>query len=263
MSQLDKATSARNGISLDNLTGLFSFAGDPSSLGFDAPLGSLILATDGKLWLKKTAPTTGWEEIITGGTGVPPHKDTHVSGGSDAFTSTDFLEAVVARLRESGGPTDLLMGAVPDDHLLVRAGATIVGIDYSIGIIAPSVDVQEVSPAAGVATTSLVFIDLPGASFITLAGATRDYIVNFTGTAFVNKANKSINIRFVVGGVVDSNSQRQIDAPSANAFITIATTHAGAIPPGAEVKIQWAVAGGGGAQVELGNSTLNALGVEV
>lgn len=262
MSQLDKATSARNGISLDNLTGLFSFAGDPSTLGFDAPLGSLILATDGKLWLKKTAPTTGWEEITAGG-GLLAHKDTHVSGGSDAFTSTDFLEAVVARLRESGGPTDLLMGAVADDQLLLRAGAAIVGIDKSIGIIAPSVDVQEISPVAGAVTTSTVFTDLPGASFLTLAGVTRDYIINFTGTAFVNKANKSINIRFVIGGVIDSNSERQIDAPSANAFITIATTHAGTIAPGAEVKIQWAVAGGGGAQVELGNSTLNALGVEV
>ena len=262
MSQLDKATSARNGISLDNLTGLFSFSGDPSTLGFDAPLGSLILATDGKLWLKKTAPTTGWEEVTAGG-GLLAHKDTHVAGGSDEFVSTDFLNAIVARLRESGGPTDLLMGAVADDQLLLRAGATIVGIDKSIGIIAPSVDVQEVSPTAGAVTTLTVFVDLPGASFLTLAGATRDYIINFTGTAFVNKANKSINIRFVIGGVIDSNSERQIDAPSANALITIATTHAGAIPPGTQVKIQWAVAGGGGAQVELGNSTLNALGVEV
>ena len=103
MSELDKATSTRNGISLDNLTGLFAFTGDPSTLGFDAPLGCLILATDGKLWQKKTAPTTGWEEIPSGAGGVAAHKDTHVSGGSDAFTSADFLEAVVARLRETGG----------------------------------------------------------------------------------------------------------------------------------------------------------------
>jgi hypothetical protein len=262
MSQLDKATSARNGISLDNLTGLFSFTGDPSVLGFDAPLGCLILATDGKLWQKKTVPTTGWEEI-TAGAGLVAHKDTHVAGGSDEFVSTDFLNAIVARLRESGGPTDLLMGAVADDQLLHRVGAAIVGIDKSIGVLAPSVDVQEVSPTAGLQTTSTVFVDVPGASFITTAGATRDYIVNYTGTAFANKANKSIGIRFVIGGVVDSNSERQIDAPNSNALITIATTHAGPIPPGTEVKVQWAVTGGGGVQVELGNSTLNALGIEV
>lgn len=66
MSELDKATSTRNGVSLDNLTGLFSFVGDPSASGFDAPLGCLILATDGKLWQKKTAPTTGWVELTPG-----------------------------------------------------------------------------------------------------------------------------------------------------------------------------------------------------
>ena len=58
----------------------------------------------------------------------PPkaHKDSHKSGGGDAFTSSDLLEAYVKRLLESGGQV-LLMGAVPDGLFLQRSGTGIVG----------------------------------------------------------------------------------------------------------------------------------------
>lgn len=59
-------------------------------------------------------------------TGISAHKDTHKSGGSDEFTATDLLEAIVKRLKESGGAT-LLMGAVEDGKLLQRIGTSIVG----------------------------------------------------------------------------------------------------------------------------------------
>ncbi len=59
--------------------------------------------------------------------GVLPHESTHVSGGSDAFLSTDILEAIVKRLRETGGPTTLAMGAVADGEFLKRSGSSIVG----------------------------------------------------------------------------------------------------------------------------------------
>ena len=55
------------------------------------------------------------------------HKDTHKSGGSDAFGSTDVLEAVSKRLQESGTPTILTMGAVTDGQYLKRSGTSIVG----------------------------------------------------------------------------------------------------------------------------------------
>jgi hypothetical protein len=262
MGNLNDAATFEGGIEIGsepNSTAIYSGTLDPSSNNEVAPQGSLYLRSNGELWRKFGAGSSDW--VNTGL--VLAHKDNHKLGGSDAFTSSDLLDAVVRRLRETDGPTDLLMGAVADDQLLHRVGAAIVGIDKSIGVLAPSVDVQEVAPVAGSATTSGVFVDMPGASFITTAGATRDYIVNFTGTAFVDKANKSISIRFVIGGVIDANSVRQIDAPSANAFITIATTHAGAIPPGTEVKIEWAVVGGASPTLTLGNSTLNALGIEV
>lgn len=59
----------------------------------------------------------------------PPttHKDTHKSGGTDPFTSSDLLEAVMKRIRETGGPTDLLVGAIPDNEVLKRSGSAVVG----------------------------------------------------------------------------------------------------------------------------------------
>ena len=59
--------------------------------------------------------------------GVQPHESTHVSGGSDAFLSTDILEAIVKRLQESGGPTTLAIGAVADGEYLRRSSSSIVG----------------------------------------------------------------------------------------------------------------------------------------
>ena len=60
------------------------------------------------------------------------HKDTHKVGGGDAFTSADLVDAVVRRLRETGGPTDLLVGAVPIDSFLARVGTSIVGIPRTV-----------------------------------------------------------------------------------------------------------------------------------
>jgi len=60
------------------------------------------------------------------------HKNTHVSGGSDAFTSTDTVECAVLRIKEGGG-TILLMGAINDGNLLVRSGTNIIGLDRNSG----------------------------------------------------------------------------------------------------------------------------------
>lgn len=57
----------------------------------------------------------------------PLHKDTHVSGGLDPFTSTDVLEAATKRMRETAGPTILAYGAVADGEFLKRSGTSVVG----------------------------------------------------------------------------------------------------------------------------------------
>lgn len=56
---------------------------------------------------------------------VSAHESSHISGGTDAFLSTDVLEAVVKRLRETGGAT-LAMGAITDGQFFKRSGTDII-----------------------------------------------------------------------------------------------------------------------------------------
>lgn len=73
---------------------------------------------------------------IVGATGsTPAHKDTHKSGGGDAFTSTDVLEAVVKRILESGGPTTLTVGSIADGETVKRSGANLIGYTPAAGTV--------------------------------------------------------------------------------------------------------------------------------
>ena len=54
------------------------------------------------------------------------HKDEHKAGGLDPFLSTDIIEALVKRLRESGGQ-NLDLGAVVAGDFLRRVGTNVVG----------------------------------------------------------------------------------------------------------------------------------------
>lgn len=103
-----------------------------------------ILTGDDTLYYSKAG---AWVAISGGGGAPSAHKDTHKSGGSDAFTSADLLEAVVKRLLESGAATTLLIGAIADGEFLKRVGTSIVGA----------------SPAAGSAAITQVEVDFGSA----------------------------------------------------------------------------------------------------
>lgn len=84
------------------------------------------------------------------------HRARHISGGADAFLTTDVLEAIVKRLQESGGPTNLLIGSVPDGQFLKRSGTAIVGDPGGGGgdnisvnaVAAVDADFDDATPAA-------------------------------------------------------------------------------------------------------------------
>ena len=52
------------------------------------------------------------------------HKDRHVSGGLDAFVTTDLIDALVKRVRTV--TADLVFGTVNDGEFLKRSGSTII-----------------------------------------------------------------------------------------------------------------------------------------
>lgn len=64
-------------------------------------------------------------------TAMPSHRSRHISGGVDAFLSTDLLEAAVKRIKENQGAI-LTVGDIPAANLggqwLQRNGSTIVAV---------------------------------------------------------------------------------------------------------------------------------------
>lgn len=92
---------------------------------------------------------------LSAGSGGGPHEATHVSGGSDAFTATDLLEAIVKRLRESGGAT-LLLGAIADGQFLKRSGTNLVGASVAGSAL------EVIARQTGSSTTTISFTGLNG-----------------------------------------------------------------------------------------------------
>lgn len=80
-------------------------------------------------FLKRSGTT-----VIGDAGSVATHKDTHKSGGADAFASTDLLEAMVKRIYEAGGST-LTVGAIADGEYLVRSGSGIAGASPSTSVL--------------------------------------------------------------------------------------------------------------------------------
>lgn len=160
-----------------------------------------------------------------------PHKDRHKSGGADAFTSSDLLEAIVKRLQTtSGGGTTLTVGALLDGEFLKRSGTDIVGgtpatglpKGYRTGLIyrrasastitvevgkcrdlADAADITlaaEVTPslatdgaAAGVATkTATATASINGTATITASQDVLPDIVRRQGTGSINTSGTSV-----------------------------------------------------------------------
>jgi len=96
------------------------------------------------------------------------HKDSHKSGGGDAFAASDILEATVKRLQTTTGPTTLAMAGVADGEYLKRSGASLVG-----GVPGGAGDV--VGPASSVDNNVVFFNGTSGKlikdSGLTLSGS--------------------------------------------------------------------------------------------
>jgi hypothetical protein len=144
-------------------------SGGPTTLTLGSiPDGNLLIRSGG---------------TIIGTTTLPLHKDTHKSGGTDAFTSADILEAIVKRLQESGGPTTLTMGAVVDGQLLRRSGTSIVG--ETIAVFGQSY--QSVSEVARTTYNGGTGFQTKGPPMTIPAGLTGTYRVSWT--AVVDQSN--------------------------------------------------------------------------
>ena len=91
MANIDTAFTLRNGVSLDDDVGIFHGSVDPSSSGYEAPIGSLYLRESGELYIKTDSGDTAWELVQVGsGGGVTKYKcSIKTSGGTFAWSGSD------------------------------------------------------------------------------------------------------------------------------------------------------------------------------
>lgn len=102
------------------------------------------------------------------------HEARHVSGGADPFLSTDLLEAIVKRLKESGGPTTLLIGAIGDGEFLLRSGTSIIGgVQNKTFTVWTGSSIPQGETVS--ATTSWVDLPFEGGELIVRPGGTADW----------------------------------------------------------------------------------------
>lgn len=97
MADINSAFTTYNGISLDDIVGLFQGTDDPTSgAGEAAPVGSLFLRTNGELYQKTGAADTAWTQLGAG-------------GGSVTLEPYAIHNDVVTQVL-TGTPVDLFLG---------------------------------------------------------------------------------------------------------------------------------------------------------
>lgn len=164
------------------------------------------------------------------------HKASHVSGGGDSFAAADLLEAIVARLKESGGPTTLLVGAIADGQELVRSGSGI------IGKVRFGDELAETEVAGPASTTSITPVDFATLNVGSVPAGT--YLILWSLEAATSAAKvvgeHDVQVQIAGGGYVTEADGVQ-EPPSVGEFCT----HAGLIvatigsPGTLDVKVRY------------------------
>jgi len=133
-SPIDQASSYRFGIALgDNLLGLWATTYDPSSTGFDAPVGSYVFQSNGDQWKKTGATTTDWTKIASGSGGFSPGRCiiVAVSGGDTTSIKTGCAQAAaLSPAPSSTNPATVLVypGTYDEDAFTVPDFCNLVAV---------------------------------------------------------------------------------------------------------------------------------------
>lgn len=211
-----------------------------STAAYNVSSGGEIWLAVGEISGSETTSGGGVANVTKAGV-TAAHKASHVSGGGDAFASTDVLEAIVKRLQETAGPTTLAMGAVTDGQVLQRSGTSIVGRTPTESIIiAASDEVTEIT-----AGTSKVTFRMPYA--MTLSKVKASVTTAPTGSGITIDINEGGSTILSTKLTIDATEKTSEDAATpavisdanlaADAEITIDFDAVGSTTGGAGVKV--------------------------
>ena len=176
---------------------------------------------------------------------------THVSGGSDAFTATDLLEAIVKRIQESSGPTNLLVGNIPDGTFVKRNGSALIGASVGSGLNHQFIE------ATGPTTTTNT--SSPGdlvAGLQVFPGQDGDYLTWVNMEAQNSVANKLVTVLVANSGTLVGSSERMTQVISAGGNIVLSTTAKVTITGTDSIEARWFVDAGTGTAL---NRSLQAI----
>ena len=110
-----------------------SDAADDSITPADAAATVLVKLNMILTRLKEIISGTDWKDAVSVTlNALAAHRARHIAGGADAFLSTDLIEAIVKRIQESGGPTTLAIGSIPDGQFVQRSGASLIGVPGTV-----------------------------------------------------------------------------------------------------------------------------------
>lgn len=195
-----------------------------------------------------TAPVNVTKAAAAIGTSTEPARADHkhdvttaapavgIGGGNSEGSAASLARSDHGHaLRETGGPSDLTIGAIADGQFVKRVGSALVGVAGAGASVL--VQTQSAQVVADTSTTSLSFVDLLTVNITTGANA-----VIIRAMGHVSNANANVNMRLRV--LVDDVSVGggQVRCPSTGIGIAFALQFkTGVLSAGAHViKLQWA-----------------------
>jgi hypothetical protein len=189
-------------------------------------------------FLKRSSGSIVGSSIAVGD--LPAHKNTHVSGGSDAFTSTDIIDALVRRIRESGG-TNLQIQTVADQQVLMRVGTDIYGYYIKNQIVFYEDGTLTVKTKAGMPATIIVpfnctVIEVYGYVETAPTGSAIIVDVNLNGTSIWN-TNPSNRLTINAGSQTGSSTTFDTSNFSKNDRLTIDIDQVGSGTAGEDLSV--------------------------
>lgn len=110
-----------------------------------------------------------------------------ITGGDDPFVAADIIDAAIRNIRETDGPTTLLVGAVLDGQYPRRSGTDLVGDD--------AIPTTEYAASLGETTeTGTSFVEKLKLTFTPSEAS--DWDITFSADVAANTGNRDVNYQF-------------------------------------------------------------------
>lgn len=136
-----------------------------------------------------------------------------IAGGGDPFVAANIIDAAIRNIRETDGPTTLLVGAVLDGQYPRRSGTDLVGDDAIPTTFEANSDAEST-------TTAATFQEKLKLTFTPSEAS--DWDVDWSADVAANTANRDVNYQFQEDDLTTVNAGTiQPDPNNGGGYITV------------------------------------------